>query len=99
MKRTLLAAGAIALAIGSASAQTSTTSPLPAPRPSVDGGAPLSGANSFTETQVRERLAASGYTDVMSLAKDAEGVWRGQAMRNGVPTPVALDYRGNIFQQ
>jgi putative membrane protein len=99
MKRTLLTAGALALALGAASAQTNTTSPLPAPRAPVDTTAPLPGANSFTEAQVRERLVSNGFADIGALAKDNQGIWRGRATRNGVQTPVAVDYRGNVFQQ
>jgi hypothetical protein len=72
---------------------------MPAPRPGVDMTAPLPGANSFTETQVRERLEANGYSAVTALRKDEQGIWRGTAMRNGASAPVAIDYRGNIFQQ
>ncbi len=77
----------------------STTSPLPAPRAGVDSQAPLPGANSFTEAQVRERLESNGYSAITGLRKDEQGIWRGTAMRQGANTPFALDYRGNISQQ
>lgn len=99
MRRSALIAGVLALAILPAAAQTSTTSPMPAPRPGVDTTAPLPGANSFTEAQVRERLETNGFTSATGLRKDEQGIWRGTAMRNGASTPVAIDYRGNIFQQ
>lgn len=99
MKRSFLTISALALALGAASAQTSTTSPMPAPRSPVDTTAPLPGANSFTEAQVRERLTSNGFTDISTLAKDDQGIWRGRATRNGTQTPVAVDYRGNVFQQ
>lgn len=69
--------------------------PLP---PLADGTAgPLeSGANSFTAEQAAERIAAAGFNDVQILQLDANGIWRGRAIRNGVPTEVALDFRGNI---
>lgn len=76
-----------------------TTSPLPAPRANVDTNGPLPGANSFTENQVRERLETGGYSAVTGLRKDDQGIWRGTASRNGANVPVAVDYRGNIFQQ
>jgi hypothetical protein len=76
-----------------------TTSPLPAPRANVDTNGPLPGANSFTENQVRERLETGGYSTVTGLRKDDQGIWRGTASRNGANVPVAVDYRGNIFQQ
>jgi hypothetical protein len=96
MRRTIMAA-AMALAAGAAMAQPATTSPLPAPRPDVDAAQPLPGANSFTENQVRERLASAGFGAVENLRKDERGVWRGAAMRNGARVDVAVDYRGNVF--
>ncbi len=70
---------------GSSSATTSTP--------------PIAGANSFTETQARERIAKSGFSEVQNLRKDDQGIWRGQAQKNGAPVNVALDYRGNVVQQ
>jgi hypothetical protein len=99
MRTSALIAGVLALGILPATAQTSTTSPMPTPRAGVDTTAPLPGANSFTENQVRERLESNGFTGVTALRKDDQGIWRGTAMRNGTSTPVAIDYRGNIFQQ
>ena len=54
--------------------------------------APLAGANSFTEGQARGRIEAAGFSDVRDLRKDDQGVWRGQAARDGGRTDVALDY-------
>lgn len=59
-------------------------------------GAPAPGANSFTEAQARARIEAQGYTSVSQLTKDADGIWRGAAMRNGQKVEVALDYQGNV---
>src|SRR4051812_998463 len=36
----------------------------------VDAGAPLEGANSFTEGQAQDRILAAGYSDVSALTKD-----------------------------
>ncbi|MCA0032157.1 DUF4142 domain-containing protein [Mesorhizobium sp. B263B2A] len=59
--------------------------------------APVPGANSFTETQAKNHIEDAGYTDVSSLAKDSQGIWRGQAKKDGKSTSVALDYQGNVF--
>ncbi|MGX8008921.1 DUF4142 domain-containing protein [Mesorhizobium sp. ORM8.1] len=67
----------------------SSSSPKPA--------APVPGANSFTETQAMNRIQDAGYSDVSSLAKDGQGIWRGQAKKDGKSTSVALDYQGNVF--
>lgn len=60
---------------------------------------PLSGANSFTEGQARDRIVKAGFEDVQSLKKDDQGVWRGQAKKGGQQVSVGLDYRGNVVQQ
>jgi hypothetical protein len=99
MRKSAFIAGAVLLSAMPSMAQTSTTSPMPAPRPTIDTTAPLPGANSFTEAQVRERLESNGYSGATGLKKDDQGIWRGSATRNGATTPVAVDYRGNIFTQ
>ena len=63
---------------------------------SVDPGAPLEGANSFTEGQAQDRVTAAGYADVSALAKDEKGVWRGTATKDGKSVKVAVDYKGNV---
>lgn len=62
----------------------------------VDEGAPLEGANSFTENQAQDRALAAGFTDVSALAKDDKGIWRGTATKDGKPVKVAIDYKGNV---
>jgi len=57
---------------------------------------PLSGANSFTESQARSRIEQSGFVGVSSLKKDDQGIWRGTAMKDGKTVSVALDYKGNV---
>jgi hypothetical protein len=60
-----------------------------------DGGA-REGANSFTEAQAREHITRSGYSQVSALKKDAEGVWRGTATKDGRSVKVGLDFKGNV---
>ena len=62
----------------------------------VDEGAPLEGANSFTEGQAKDRIFAAGFSDVSGLTKDDKGIWRGTATRDGKSVKVALDYKGNV---
>jgi hypothetical protein len=59
-------------------------------------GAPVAGANSFTEGQAKSRIESKGYTNVSGLKKDDKGVWRGTAMRNGKSVDVSLDFEGNV---
>ena len=59
-------------------------------------GAPVAGANSFTEGQAKSRIESNGYTNVSGLRKDDKGVWRGTAMRDGKSVDVSLDFEGNV---
>ena len=62
-------------------------------------GAPLKGANSFTEGQAKDRATAAGFTSVSSLAKDGDGIWRGSAMKDGKSVKVAVDFKGNVVSE
>jgi hypothetical protein len=66
---------------------------------SQTAAAPVAGANSFTEGEVRSRLEAHGYSNVSGLQKDAQSIWRGTATKNGQSVGVAVDYQGNIVTQ
>lgn len=59
-------------------------------------GAPVAGANSFTETQARSRIGKAGYSNIGPLVKDRNGIWRGMATKDGTTFHVALDYQGNV---
>ena len=65
-------------------------------RAKLDAGAPLKGANSFTETQAKDRIIAAGYSNVSGLQKDADGVWRGTASEGAKAIKVAVDFKGNV---
>jgi hypothetical protein len=58
--------------------------------------APVPGANSFTEGQAKSRIEGAGYTDVMGLAKDNNGVWTGTAKKGGNSVNVKVDFQGNV---
>ena len=62
-------------------------------------GAPVAGANSFTEGQAKSRIESTGYTNVSGLRKDDQGVWRGRAMKDGRSVNVSLDFQGNVVAQ
>ena len=57
------------------------------------------GANSFTESQTHKRLEDAGYKDVRGLKKDDKGIWRADAMLNGKPVKVGVDFKGNVAAQ
>ena len=67
-----------------------------APR-QADSGAPLKGANSFTEGQAKDRAIAHGGVDSVSdLKKDDDGIWRGTGNQSGKSVQIAVDYKGNV---
>ncbi|MBA2589114.1 MAG: hypothetical protein H0U98_10895 [Alphaproteobacteria bacterium] len=57
---------------------------------------PVSGANSFTMKEAKSQIEAKGYTHVVKLKKDKNGVWRGMAKKDGSAGPVSVDYQGNV---
>lgn len=63
---------------------------------SANAPQPARGRTSFSEGQARRRIESRGFQQVTGLRKDAGGVWRGTAMRDGASVPVWLDYKGNI---
>jgi hypothetical protein len=62
-------------------------------------GAPVAGANSFTEGQAKSRIEAHGFTNVGGLKKDNDGVWRGTATQAGKSVRVSVDFQGNVVSQ
>jgi hypothetical protein len=65
----------------------------------ADEGAPLKGANSFTEGQAKDRALSHGFTSISSLKKDGDDIWRGSAMQDGKSVQIAIDYKGNVVPQ
>jgi putative membrane protein len=62
-------------------------------------GAPQAGANSFTESQARDRIEKAGFTEITGLRKDEQGIWRGRAKQGDRQVAVALDFRGSVTAQ
>ncbi len=110
MRLTVLTACAVALCTTVAIAQTPAQTPAQAPAPAQQGPQnaaiksmhennsprPVAGANSFTEGEAKSHIEARGFTNVRDLRKDTNGIWRGDATRNGASVPVSLDYQGNV---
>jgi hypothetical protein len=59
-------------------------------------GAPVAGANSYTQGEAKARIEKRGFSQVSALKKDASGIWRGTAMKDGKHVNVGLDYEGNV---
>lgn len=69
-------------------------------RPGVNNStAPVAGANSFTENQAKSRIESNGFSDVVNLKKDDNGIWRATAKKDGKSHSVSLDYQGNVVAQ
>ncbi|ESX94189.1 DUF4142 domain-containing protein [Mesorhizobium sp. M0761] len=79
-----------------ASSTTSSTTPAVSTTDTTNSAAPVPGANSFTEDQAKSRIQDAGFSGVSKLTKDDQGIWRGQATKDGKTTTVALDYQGNV---
>ena len=63
----------------------------------ADAGAPLKGANSFTDGQAKDRaIAHGGLQSVSDLKKDDDGIWRGTGTQDGKTVQIAVDYKGNV---
>lgn len=60
---------------------------------------PAAGANSFTQTQAKERITNAGYSSVDSLTKTSDGVWTCTALKQGRPINVMLDFKGDISEK
>jgi len=81
---------------GEAEPATSSTTPAVTTTDTANPAAPVPGANSFTEDQAKDRIQDAGFSGVSKLTKDDNGIWRGQATKDGKTTTVALDYQGNV---
>jgi hypothetical protein len=100
MKKLILSAAFLALGIATAAAQPPANHNAETPAVSTPSDtnpqAPAAGANSFTEAQARSRLETQGFTDVKGLVKDGNGIWRGQASKDGKTHDIAVDFQGNV---
>ena len=105
MRLMSVAAIALVLATGAALAQNPPANDGPNnkainSKSENNPGAPVAGANSFTEGQAKSRIESKGYTNLSGLKKDDKGVWRGTAMRGGKSVDVSsLDFEGNVVAQ
>jgi hypothetical protein len=103
MRKSMISLLLLATAIP-ASAQTAqppanpdaNTPAVNSPNSSPNPGAPVAGANSFTEGQAKSRIEEKGFKNVSDLKKDDAGVWRGKADQNGKAVNVSVDFQGNV---
>jgi hypothetical protein len=93
------AAAGSTFAVAQPANRDANTPAINAPNSPPNPGAPVAGANSFTEGQAKSRIEANGYGNVSDLRKDGRGVWRGKAMKDGKSVNVSLDFQGNVTAQ
>ena len=102
MRLIVLTTTAIGLFVTAAFAQNTMPAQQGPQNPAVksmdqnNSSAPVAGANSFTRAEAVKQIEAKGYTHVAKLKKDANGVWRGTAMKDGKTGPISVDYQGNV---
>jgi hypothetical protein len=102
--RTYLAIAAIVAMITNAAIaqpanRDANTPAVNTPNSPPNPGAPVSGANSFTEGQAKSRIESNGFANVSELRKDDQGVWRGKATKDGKSVTVSVDFQGNVTAQ
>lgn len=103
MKIVLAAACGLVAMTAVTFAQTTPTpsdpeQPAVGTRDATNQPAPVSGENSFTEEQARERIEEKGYAYVADLKLGEDGVWRARADKAGTAVEVALDFQGNVTE-
>ena len=85
-------------AMGQTAGTTSKDSNVAVQTQEPTSAVPAKGSNSFTEGQAKSRIEDKGYTNVLDLKKDADGVWRGRAHKGGNQVSVWVDYKGAVGQ-
>lgn len=81
---------------------TSTTTPgVNPPGVSTPGvnQATLPNDTSPAAQSARRKIEADGYKNVQGLAKGADGMWHGKAMRGGTEVQIKVDAKGNVMAQ
>src|SRR6188768_2195044 len=107
MRKTLIATVIVAVAFPAFAQQQlaqpaspdANTPAVNSPNSPPNPGAPVAGANSFTEGQAKSRIEDRGFRNVSDLKKDDNGVWRGKAEQNGKAVNVSVDFQGNVVAQ
>ena len=104
MRKAIFTAALLALAAGGALAQTpppAANGPQNRPINTNDSvnrqsNLPVAGRNSFTQGEAQSRIEKKGFQNIQGLAKDNNGIWRGQATKDGQTVNVSLDFEGNV---
>jgi hypothetical protein len=105
MNRTIITLATLLAAAGIANAQTSTTPSSPSTTtPPSAGSATMPGssgsmsgtAGAMTESSVKSKIEASGYSNVTGIKKDSTGDWTAKATKAGKQVAVMVDSKGMV---
>jgi hypothetical protein len=103
MKRTIVTLATLLAAAGVANAQTTapsspsaTTPPSPGSTTMPGSGSASGGAGAMTQTSVKSKLEASGYSNVTNLKQDSTGDWTAKATKGGKQVAVSIDSKGMV---
>ena len=101
MKRTMVTLAALLASTGIAYAQTSTTPSSPSTPPSSPGATTTTpgGAGAMSQSSVKSKIEASGYSNVTNLKQDSKGEWSAQATKGGKQIAVLVDSKGTVKEQ
>lgn len=64
--------------------------------PTSGESGPTPGASSYTADQARVALEKAGYTELGPLNQNTNGLWQGEATKDGKKVSVSIDYKGAI---
>jgi hypothetical protein len=65
-------------------------------KPTTGESGPTPGASSYTEDQARAAIEKAGYSELGPLNQNANGLWQGEATKDGKKVNVSIDYKGAI---
>lgn len=65
-------------------------------QPTSGESGPTPGASSYTADQARAAIEKAGYTELGPLNRNANGLWQGEATKDGRKVQVSIDYKGAI---
>ena len=65
-------------------------------KPTTQESGPTPGASSYTADQARAAIEKAGYTELGPLNQNTNGVWQGNATKDGKKVSVSIDYKGAI---
>ena len=85
-----------ALAPNEPCSTTNTPPPLTSPPAPPPPGPQSSTGNALTGDQAKSQIEAAGYSKVSGLRRDSKGIWRGNAVKDGLTVSVTLDVDGKV---